>query len=362
MLTIAEEIANEIRAKGAISFARFMELALYAPELGYYERTSAQIGRKGDFYTSISVGSLFAELIGFDLAQKFRELDEPKFQILESGAHDGQFASDLLSYFQNYQPELFSRLDYILLEPSPTRAAIQRKKLEPFPKRARWSSSWEGTEALNGAILSNELLDAMPVHVFRWDSSAALWKEWGVALSGGTFAWVALTQAMENSGARALLPEIAPELAAVLPEGFTVECSPAALDWWNQAAKSLRRGWLLTCDYGFRADQWVVPERASGTLRSYSRHRYAASVLENPGEQDITAHLNFSALIAAGEARGLATRGLWPQADYLKSIVERVDELPLEFPLWTPARFRQLTSLTHPEQLGRAFKVLLQVR
>jgi SAM-dependent MidA family methyltransferase len=150
-------------------------------------------------------------------------------------------------------------------------------------------------------------------------------------------------------------------LESVLPDGFVLEWCPAAGEWWRQAAAALRQGHLLTFDYGFTAREFLAPERPHGTLRAYRRHHVTAELLESPGEQDLTAHVNFTQLERAGQDQGLATEGLFTQAQFLTQAARR---------LWresshgepSPLEARQFQTLTHPEHLGRSFRVLVQRR
>jgi SAM-dependent MidA family methyltransferase len=148
----------------------------------------------------------------------------------------------------------------------------------------------------------------------------------------------------------------------VLPDGFVVEVAPAARAWWRQAAGSLARGWLLTLDYGGEAEELLDPARVGGTVRAYWRHTVTRDVLARPGQQDLTAHVNFSALRRAGETAGLSTESAATQGEYLARIVACTTSAPGRFPAWTPARRRQLATLVHPEHLGRAFRILVQRR
>src|SRR5262249_40025039 len=151
-------------------------------------------------------------------------------------------------------------------------------------------------------------------------------------------------------------------LEAALPDGFTTELSPAALDWWRAAAMALQRGWLLTLDYGLTAEQFLSPERAQGTLRAYSRHRLGAHLFAHPRAQDLTAHVNLTALQEAGEAAGLKTEGVVAQGAFLTRIAEAGWSDHDGLREWTPARRRQFQTLTHPEHFGRQFKLLIQTR
>ena len=152
-----------------------------------------------------------------------------------------------------------------------------------------------------------------------------------------------------------------PELLAVLPDGYTLEICPAAENWWREAAQVLGHGKLLTIDYGFSADEHFSPDRKHGTLRAYFRHHASDDLLANVGEQDLTAHVNFSAIQKVGEACGLTTEIFSKQAQFLTRILESAAK-DNSLGEWTPAQARQFQTLTHPEHLGRAFRVLVQSR
>src|SRR5208282_2346659 len=191
----------------------------------------------------------------------------------------------------------------------------------------------------------------------------------GVAVEGKKFVWArchdSLTpQSGERAGARGLpsaFSSLPSDLLAVLPDGYTVEISPAAENWWREAAGVLEHGRLMTIDYGLGADELFSPNRPHGTLRAYFRHHIADDVLANPSEQDITAHVNFPAIQAAGESAGLTTESFSTQAQFLTRILEKAAK-DKTFGDWTASRTRQFQSLTHPEHLGRAFRVLIQSR
>ncbi len=356
-------IRSEIDAAGAITFARFMELALYHPAHGYYERNFKQTGRDGDFFTSVSVGSLYGEILGYDFAQRLREVSGNEVLLIEAGAHDGQLAADILGYLREYQKHTFRRIQYVIIEPSFSRAEKQFKTLAHYNNgKVRWVKSWDEIPEFRGICFSNELLDAMPVHVFRWDASEKTWTEWGITNRQGTFHWKPLPEEQHSPRARKLLARLPSEFLAVLPNDFTVELSPDGVSWWLQAAHRLNQGCLFTADYGFLQDDFFSPHRARGTLRAYSKHHARSELLEAVGEQDITAHVNFSLLMKAGESAGLKQEEFVPQGIYIKTVIEAIERVPAEFPLWTPMRYRQLMSLMHPEHLGRVFKVLVQSR
>jgi SAM-dependent MidA family methyltransferase len=358
MKTLSEIIRREAARHGVLPFARFMELALYCPGLGYYETKKNNPGRRGDFYTSVSVGNLFGELLAFQFAGWLEteiKNRKPEARIVEAGAHDGKLAADILAWLRLNRPEIFERLDYTIVEPSPRRQEWQRATLKDFAPRVRWLSRFNdpAIRRFNGIIFSNELLDAFPVHRFCWDAKDKKWFERGVAIDGEKFVWTKIRNS--ESGIRNSA------LEAVLPDGYTVETSPAAENWWREAANILERGKLLTIDYGLAADELFSPARTNGTLRAYFRHHASADILANAGEQDLTAHVNFSAIQKAGEEAGLKTEMFSTQANLLTQILEKT-LADKNFGEWNGSRTRQFQTLTHPEHLGRAFRVLVQSR
>ncbi len=361
MSKLAEKIRKEIGTKGIVSFARFMELALYAPTLGYYEREAQRVGRTGDFYTSVSVGSLFGELLAFQFAEWLADGPRGKCHWVEAGAHDGKLASDILSHLHQFRPQLFERIEYCIIEPSPARQQWQRKLLAAFDGKVRWFDSLAALPTVRGVIFSNELLDAFPVHRVGWDAAAQQWFEWGVRWEDERFVWARMVEAAAKA-VRSQTLQVPRELRAVLPDGFTTEIAPAAAEWWSAAANKLESGRLVTVDYGFRAEEFYAPHRANGTVRAYAQHRVCEDPLADPGEQDLTASVNFTVLEMMGELVGLTTEPLTPQARFLTEIFARTLEAKDRFPEWSPARVRQFQTLTHPEHLGRPFHVLVQSR
>lgn len=365
LVHLAGGIRSEIAAAGgAIPFSRFMERALYTPGLGYYERPSCVIGRDGDFMTSVSVGPLFGELLASQFATWAGELRGTRtpFHIVESGAHDGRLAFDILASLQQRSPTLFERLEYVLLEPSPARQARQHELLQRFAPHVSWAASWaEVRQPIHGVIFANELLDAFPVVRLRWDQHAVRWIEQGVASGPAGFAWTPY-RAIANWQVEEWLAQPLPaELLAVLPDGFTLDLAPGAATWWLEAARRLGSGRLFTIDYALNADELLTPRYASGTLRGYRHHRVTTDVLDMPGSQDLTAHVNFTTLKLAAEGAGMTTEFNSTQYRFLSELVMKPGTalVPSE---WTPARLRQFQTLTHPEHLGRAFRVLIQHR
>jgi SAM-dependent MidA family methyltransferase len=361
MSALAEIIRREIAERGVLSVARFMELALGCPNSGYYEAKKDSPGRRGDFYTSVSTGELFGQLLAFQFSAWLEKLRSAKreVRIAEAGAHDGRLAADILYWLQAHRPVLFQQIEYWIIEPSIRQQGWQKETLKDFTN-VRWLSRFNDStnQRFNGIIFSNELLDAMPVHRFSWDAKSKKWSEWGVAVEGEKFVWAKIP----NSESPSAICHLPSSLLAVLPDDYTVEISPAAENWWRGAANALAGGKLLTIDYGLAADELFSPSRPHGTLRAYFRHHATNDVLANPGEQDLTAHVNFSAIQSAGESCGMKTETFSTQAQFLTRIAEKIFKNPKSFGEWGAKQNRQFQTLTHPEHLGRAFRVLIQSR
>jgi SAM-dependent MidA family methyltransferase len=382
MNKVVEKIRGEINALGTMSFERFMELALYCPDCGYYEKIEDRIGQRGDFYTSVCVGPLFGQL----LAAKFGDWLQggilttnsghtastvgsgTELQITEAGAHDGRLARDILAWLCAHRPDLFKRLRYSVIEPSTNRRSAQERMLEEFQSRVCWFSNLQELRRASpsgsyyGVIFSNELLDAMPLRNYRWEARRATWFEWGVACDGERFCWAPMVESAApfSLGSSADDGLNLTRLSASLPDGFAVEISAAAVQWWRDAARCLDRGWLLTLDYGLKVEELFSPSRVRGTLRAYRQHRLVQDVLAEPGEQDITAHVNFSSLQTAGTEEGLQSQEFTSQEKFLTSAAtilwrESNDR-------WDSKSTRQFQTLTHPDHLGRTFQVLVQSR
>jgi SAM-dependent MidA family methyltransferase len=363
MTELAEKITREITRRGSIPFSEFMELALYCPVYGYYEAEEDNLGRGGDFFTSVSVGPLFGQMLAFQFADWLAALPgaEKKLHLVEAGAHNGRLARDILGWLREHRPELFQCVEYWIIEPSPLRTRSQQKNLFEFSNAVKWAeapAALNASSAIHGVIFSNELFDAFPVHRIGWDRDSHSWYEWHVSLKDGEFAWLPhpgpLSEMLVNDLARLQLPE---DLLNVLPDDFTTELCPLAGAWWREAAGLLQAGQLMTVDYGLTTEEFFLPERSHGTLRAYYRHHLSHNVLNAPGEQDLTAHVNFSYLRAVGETNGLRTVAFQTQAQFLTEIAAKFWQSKAEP---EPVQVRQFQTLTHPEHLGHAFRILVQ--
>ncbi len=337
-----------------------MELALYHETHGYYEKRSDQVGTAGDFITSVSVGDLFGRLLAFQFAEWFKKLDPsaPCFHLVEAGAHNGQLMLDVLSGLRTFAPETLEKIRCVIIEPSPRRREWQRETLSALRDRVCWCAGWnevvEEIGPIYGVIYSNELLDAFPTRRFIWDADAGRWFELGVAAEADLLIWTRLAGDVD--------PGVDPDLFTHLPNGFIHETSPDAIQWWTEAAASLRSGRLLTIDYGARSEELLNPVRSNGTLRAYRDHTHVDNLLADPGEQDLTATVNWTAFQEAGERAGLASAEAVKQSSFLIRILEKAVQSHASDWQLSPKQIRQFHMLTHPEHLGRKFQALVQAK
>jgi SAM-dependent MidA family methyltransferase len=217
------------------------------------------------------------------------------------------------------------------------------------------------TGGVRGVIFSNELLDAFPVRRFAWNKSAECWFEWLVSGDESGFYSVSGPPLAETEG-KLDLEWVPTELQPHLPDGYVVETSRPAMEWWSAAAGILQQGWLLTFDYGFEDEDALLPERSAGTLRAYRRHHLESDLLAEPGMQDLTAHVNFSRIIEAGERKGLKTGVFSEQGRYLTRLFQSAMESPWAAEFSTPENIRRFRTLIHPDHFGRSFHALVQHR
>src|SRR3990172_3506303 len=302
-----------------MTVAAFMDLALYDSESGYYARASRRSGRAGDFFSSVDVGPLFGELLEIEIAEMAAILGtaaEP-FDLVEAGAGNGRLAADMLRTARTRDPALYHRTRLHLVEASAEARAAQRAALgDVFDRLA--SSSSILPEAFDGVLVANELLDAMPVHqaVMRADGLREVFVDVGkderhLVTREGPPSTPALGAYLERAGIR-------------LEPGWMAEINLNAVEWIEDAARRLRRGFVILVDYGHDARDLYSAAHAAGTLSAFSRHTSGMGEtpgrpawLQRPGEQDITTHVDFTSIRNAGEAAGLTTLGFLDQTYFL---------------------------------------------
>lgn len=344
-MTCPERIASEIPSGGSISFARFMELALYAPDVGYYSSGSRRVGRGGDFFTSVSVGSAFGKILAGLFEEMWSTLGKPsEFFVVEQGADEGNLAADVLAASS---PGFRASMRYVIVEPVKRLGDVQKLRLVDHASVTTWYNSLDDLPDYEGVHFSNELVDAMPFHLLC--SGGSGWNELRVGHSKDGFVFV-----------EGCLPEHLVSLTTKLPQrpaGYLTEVRPAAQTWIAQVAKRLKRGYVLVMDYGLTREQLLHEDRVRGTFASFRSHRKDEHILEDPGQKDLTAHVDFTALAEAGQEAGLAGAGFCDQHHFLVGaatpLLKQLDGLP---PTESNTRFlRELKSLMHPETMGTKF-------
>lgn len=313
------DLQERIRAAGAISFCEFMALALYAPQWGYYNRPQMQIGRRGDFITSSSLTRDFAELLTEAFVQMWHALQRPqRFTLLEMGAGEGQFADVVLNYSQATYPDFFAALEYQIQEQSPSLRERQRQRLAPWGDRLCWRGSDTPAAPITGCIFSNELVDAFPVHRLQWQGGN--WQEIYVSLnSEGALQEVLRPLRDDRIHEYFATVGIDPQQQGY-SDGYRTEVNLNLIPWLKDLSQRLERGFVLTIDYGYPAQQYYHPARCEGTLQCYYQHRYHNNPYCFVGEQDITAHVDVTALTRYGEKFGLETLYVTRQSLFLMAL------------------------------------------
>ncbi len=352
---LEEFLRRRLAASGGIPFAEFMEHCLYHPDFGYYMTPRRRIGKGGDFFTSSSVNALFGKLLARQLAQMGELLGDAPFTVAESGAGEGHLALDILDALRETAPSLYQRLRYRIVEISPDNRARQRETLAAHSERLDWCEL-EDLAGMEGAFLSNELVDAFPVHLV--EKRDGQW--WEVYVVPGTEQF-----GEELRPADPALVEHFCWLGVAPVEGNRAEVNLAAPVWMRRLGALLRRGFVLTIDYGYPAAELYAPFRRNGTLLCYHQHRSSDDPYQRVGRQDITAHVDFSALQKAGDEAGLKTLFFGEQYRFLLALGFVEELVALQARETDPNRARalllNLKNLILPDGgMGETFKVLIQ--
>lgn len=330
---------------GWIDFARYMDLALYAPGLGYYAAGAAKLGAAGDFVTAPELGPLFATTLARAVGPL---LQDTGGELLELGAGSGALACDLLQAL-DAAGQLPAR--YAILEPSPELRARQMRRLEALPAALARRVAWLDTlpARIAGLVLANEVLDALPVHLVQWTPDGPC--ERGVVRVAGGFAYA------DRPMPRGALRDRAQAIAAVPPYLSEIGLRAAALV--EALAQRLARGALLFIDYGFGRSEYYHPQRSRGTLMCHYRHRAHDDAFFLPGLQDITAHVDFTAVAEAGVQAGLQLLGYTTQGAFLVEL--GITDVLARTPAGSAAYLKQAAAahaLLSPAEMGELFKVM----
>jgi len=360
---LREIILARVRERGQLTFAEFMAASLYEPGLGYYTSPGKKVGAEGDFYTSSNVHQVFGRLIAREIHRMWQTMGEPeRFDVVEVGAGNGRLAADIMDTLAELDRRFYETVTCRLIEAEPTLRELQRELLAAHLGRVVWSEPAdlaEGRLSFAGCLYSNELIDSFPVHL--------------VEMTGDGLREVYVTNAGDEL--REILGEPStPELAAylgqlgiVLITGQRVEINLAAPVWLKSVVQSLSRGFVMTIDYGYLAEELYAPIRMNGTLLCYFRH----TIEENPyirlGRQDMTSHVDFSTLIRVGEALGLGKVWYGEQYRFLMGTGMLEELMAMEARAATEEeRLKNrltLKKLMLPDGgMGDTFKVLIQAK
>jgi SAM-dependent MidA family methyltransferase len=362
-VAVKDSIIEQILTSGSVSFAEFMHLALYQPPHGYYLTHEPTL----DYQSSPNVHPVFGAMVARQLAQLWRLLDCPgRFQVFEAGAGSGRLAIDILESAAAAEPEFYAAIHYVVQDvtfglpeaaetPVGTHGRAPLRHVIPDEDKLSIAADLPGEAQVEGCILSNELLDALPFHRVRRRDGRLL--EIRVGYADGRFVDV---EAEPDAAIRAYFDALGRQPA----EGCDAEVCLEAPAWMGRAARALRRGYVLSLDYGYEAESLYAPWRKRGTLLTFYRHTAGEDPYVRVGEQDITASVDFTSVMRAGEAAGLQTLGLTSQTDFLAALGiggtlaqgPRAGDLEAYYALR-----RSVIELTRPDGLGRIC-VLLQGR
>jgi SAM-dependent MidA family methyltransferase len=294
-VNLTEIITQKIRSEGPVSFHDFMEMALYYPDAGYYMNGHDCIGKHGDYYTSSFLTTLTGEMIGKQLEEMWQQIDTKTFTLVEYGAGTGLLCHDILSYFK-HKTTRYDNLQYYIIEKSP---AMRNKEKKLLYEKVSWLDSVKEISGFTGCIFSNELIDNFSVHrVVMEDELMEIFIDYD-----NGFKEILYPASNE-------LKEYLEQLQVVLPKGFYAEINLEVIPWLRNIAGALKKGFVFTIDYGYPSAELYNNQRRAGTLACYYKHQFCNCPYNNIGEQDITAHVNFSALRYWGQQYGLNFCGL----------------------------------------------------
>ena len=352
MNSLRQKIEQEIRERGAIPFSRYMDLCLYDPELGYYSRNAQQFGKAGDFYTSSDVHAVFGRLLARQFDEMWRALGSPQhIDLVELGPGRGLFAQDVLDWSEKKFPDFFRALHYVLVESS----SALRERIKKTLGRHLGSGKAELTtldardKASPAIVFANEFFDALPVEILSTKGSLR------IDARDGRFveAWAQPSpEELEFLDRHSIHPE---------PDE-RVEVSLAAQQSMDRIAGNIQRGFLIAIDYGYTREEQLAG-RHRGTLKAIRQHSISANPYEAPGEQDITADVNFTALAAAAEKHGMQTQKLLTQSQFLMGIGEANQFADVfedcRLPQERAKVALQLKHLVTPAGMGESFQALI---
>lgn len=346
-------LQQRCESNGPLGFEEYLSLVLYHPELGYYATEGGGPGLEGgDFFTNVSVGPVFGELLAGQFLEIWRSLGcPPEFTLMEQGANDGSLMADVLTAVDR-NPDFAACVRPVLLEPLPTLRARQQARLEPWGDRFEWIEYPGERTFTTGVHFSNELIDALPFSLFRF--SDGRWKEKAVKVSPeGELRWVERPIAGD-------LERFVEKIPRLTTEPYETEIRPTISKWMKETTGMFERGVILICDYGYPRLEYYSKARNRGTLLCYQRHQKDDNPLDSPGTKDISAHVDFTAVAEAALAEDWQLLGFTDQHHFLVGAAEQwlreMDGKPMNAA--EQRKMRSLQTLLHPESMGTRFHFL----
>lgn len=353
MNILEQKIIEKIKIEGPITFETFMDMALYEPDHGYYATDKTEIVRAGDFYTSQHVHSIFGSMIGKQIKEMWELMGKPQsFFAVEPGAGAGYMCKDILDYLN--KQGLLNSVTYAIIEKNPFIKKTQKNLLKDYFDHVVWASSMKELGTIRGCILSNELLDSFPVRLIQMEDEL---KEIYVTADNNNLHEL---RGLPNSN---VVFDYLKEFSVKLPMGYRTEINLRIKDWLRNISDILSEGFILTIDYGYPSRDYYSHERNRGTLLCYYKHQTTENPYINIGEQDMTAHVNFSSVRKWGEEFGFETLGFCQQGIYLVSL--GIDEMIQELAqtskdyLFDVAKIKKLIL---PGTIGETHKVIIQYK
>lgn len=342
--------------QGPISFEHFMRLCLYDEAYGFYRKRQV-LGKTGHFFTNIQVSHLYGQLIAQQILEMAEAIDKSEsFTLVEQGAHDGQFAIDILRWCRDFAPDFYAKMNCLIIEPWKEGQIWQQQNLREakLDSKVCHVETIESIEpnSITGLFLSHELVDAFPVHrvIFHQDQWQEIYVTWHEEKGLEECYQPILNEKLKQEVKYLSLPAV---------EGYETEISLNAKAWMGEIAHRLKKGFVMTVDYGFAEEEYYASHRVRGTITAYHHHQRKENFYVACGEQDLTAHVNFSLLKREGEKNGLALVGYTDQSHFLTGIVqEELFTLEKNDSKVEAAWIKAFQTLTHPNLMGSQFKVL----
>jgi len=366
---VRERLKMQIKSSAgqAVRFDEYMDICLYSEPGGYYRSDKPKIGREGDFYTSSSIGTVMGEMVAAYIAREWRdkyEAEEGPFAIVEWGGGSGRLALHVLDELQSICPELYEKLSYVMVESSPYHRRLQAETTARHARLVRWrtETELEGEGTMRRAfVLANELLDAFAVRRFRLRKERVEenWVSFDESIGEFQEKWLSVPQCE-------LPDEVADIAASGLQEGQIFEWNPGAGPWIHSIGTAMERGQLIAIDYGDVAAELFAEHRMNGTLMCYSKHRAHDNPYVLAGEQDITAHVNFTACLQAARQAGFGQAKLMTQREFLveQGLLHKLQALPFGTDPFSPEakRNRAIRGLLISDGMSELFKVMIAAK